>query len=102
MITHRQQLAQNYETIANLQSKKVVLIKQKYIETEKCRDVIAENLKAIYEPLKEILLLARKELSFPINEDQYRQIINTQTESDTKNIQNFLSEIREQVIKRMQ
>jgi len=102
IISHRNQLAQNFQTIADLHGKRVELIKQKYIETEKCRDVIKQNLKTIYDSLRDVLLFARKELSFSIDQERYKSIITEQTELTIRNLEKFLTEIRKQVLSRMQ
>ena len=102
IISHRNQLAQNFQTIASLHGKRVDLIKQKYIETEKCRDVINRNNKKINEALIAVLLLARQELSFPIDHEKYKEIINERMKSVGKNLGIFMNEIRKQVLARMQ
>jgi mannitol-specific phosphotransferase system IIBC component len=102
IISHRNLLAQNFQTIADLHGKRVELIKQKYIETEKCRDVIKQNLKNIYDALKDVLLFARQELSFSIDQERYKTLITEQTESTIRNLDKFLAEIRKQVLAKMQ
>lgn len=102
VINHRQQLAQNYHEISDLQGRKVELIKQKYIETEKCRDVLSQNIKPIYEALRDVLLLARQELSFPIEQERYKQIIDKQIELTVRQLEGFLVEIRKQVSEKIQ
>lgn len=102
MVNHRQHLADNSRLIADLQPKRLDLIKQKYIETEKCRDVINNNLKVIYETLRDVLLIARQELSFPINKERYREIIDNQIESTTNNLERMFKDIRKQIETKMQ
>ncbi len=101
IISHKEQLAENFKKIADLCGKKPDLIKQRYIETEKCRDVISQNLKTIYEASRDVLLLARQELSFPIDRERYRSIIDNRLELMTRNLQD-LTEIRKQVLSKMQ
>jgi hypothetical protein len=102
IISHRNQLAQNFKTIADLHGNRVELIKQKYIETEKCRDVIKQNLKTIYDALRDVLLFARQELSFSIDQERYKALITEQTESTIRNLEECLAEIRKQVLSKMQ
>lgn len=102
IISHREQLAKNYRMIADLHGKKTELIKQKYIETEKCRDVISRHLKSIYEALLDTLLLARQELSFPIDQERYKAIMVEHTDLISRNLEECLAEIRKQVLAKMQ
>jgi hypothetical protein len=102
IISQRDQLAQISQTIADLHGKRVELIKQKYIETEKCRDVIKQNLKTIYDALRDVLLFARQELSFSIDQERYKALITKQTESTIRNLEKFLAEIRKQILAKMQ
>lgn len=102
IVSHRNILAQNFQTIAGLHGKRVELIKQKYIETEKCRDVIKKNLKTIYDALRDVLLFARQELSFAIDQERYKALITERTESTIRNLEKCLTEIRKQVLSKMQ
>jgi len=102
IVSHRNLLAQNFQTIAGLHGKRVELIKQKYIETEKCRDVIKKNLKTIYDALRDVLLFARQELSFSIDQERYKILITARTESIIRNLEKCLAEIRKQVLAKMQ
>jgi len=102
IISHREQVAKNSQEIANLSSKKPQLIKQKYIETEKCRDVISRHLKSIYEALLDALLLARQELSFSIDQERYKAIMVEHTDLMSRNLGECLAEIRKQVLAKMQ
>jgi len=102
IITHRQQLATNFKNMVDLTGRKIKLIKRKYIETEKCRDVVGSHLRSIYEALRDILLLARKELGFPIEEENYKETMNDRIVAMEKNLRDLFTEIRRQVEERMQ
>ena len=102
IILHREQVAKNSQEIANLSKTKPQLIKQKYIETEKCRDVISRHLKSIYEVLLDVLLLARQELSFSIDQERYKAIMIESTDLMSRNLGECLAEIRKQVLAKMQ
>lgn len=102
LITLREQLINNYRSIEALHNKKIELIPQQYKETEKCRDVISRNLRTIYEASRDVLLLARKELSFPIDEETYKGIMNEGIVSMEKNLENLYAEIRKQVEEKIQ
>ena len=99
---HRKNLAENFTKIAELYRDKPDLERNKYIEIEKCRDVIKSNLNKIYTALRDVLLLARRELSFPIDEERYKNVMDIGIKAMEKNLNNFYTEIRDQVVKRMQ
>ncbi len=101
LISHRQQLAVNFHKIAEFQEKKVTLIKAKYHATEACRDVIRRNLEEVYGALRKVLLMARRELSFPIDEKQYSTILSGATEIALANIDSLYKEIRSQIAKKL-
>jgi len=100
-VSHRKQLAQNFQRISECHGKKVELFKKKYQETEKCRDVVAKNIKTIYKASRDVLLLAREELEFPIDENQYKAIMDESIESMEKNLEELYVNIRSEVEKRM-
>jgi hypothetical protein len=97
LVIHRQSLAQNSQKIADLCGKKPLLIMQKYEETEKCRDIIRQHLKDIYKVLSDVLLVARRELSFTIEFDKYKEIMENATSLESENLEGFLADIRKQV-----
>ena len=86
----------------DLASQKVELIKREYVETEKCRDVVIANLRTIYESSRDVLLLARRELSFAIDQERYRIIIEKYMESMERTSEKLFAEIRKQFQERMQ
>lgn len=101
IVIHREQIVKNLQIIADLQNKKPELVKEKYIETEKCRDVISQHLKSIYDGLQDVLLLARRELSFPIDQERYKAIMVKHTDLVIKNLEELLAEIRKRVLAKM-
>jgi hypothetical protein len=102
IISYRKQLATNYEKMAEFYEKKTVLIKTKYHATEACRDVIKKDLKEVYETLVNVLLMARKELAFPIDEVQYKTMLNQATESALASMDDLFKEVRAEVEKKLQ
>jgi len=92
----------NLQQIRDLLSQRTELIKRRYEETEKCRDVVAANLKNINESLRDILLLARRELSFAIEHEKYRTITDKKMKSMERISKGFLAECRRQMQERMQ
>lgn len=101
LISHRQQVATNYQVIADFHAKKGELFKQKYAATEKCRDAIMSNLPKVYEGLKEVLLMARQELGFPIEASEYSTIISESAASSQASVNSLLQEVRAQVLERI-
>lgn len=98
---HHTRLAQNFQEISDLHKRRVSLFKEKYHNTEKCRDVVAKCLKNIYEASRDVLLLAREELDFPIDETRYKEIMDNRIESMEKNLEEFFAHIRSEVEKKM-
>ncbi len=101
LISHREQLAENFKKIAELHSSKVELVKRKYLFTENCRDVIKKNLRPIHESCRDVLLLARRELSFPIDEAVYKNIMTASIDAAVQHLDELFSEIRKQVEEKM-
>lgn len=102
LVSHRQQLANNFKSITEFHAKKVDLIKKKYRATEACRDVITKDLKEIYEALRNVLLMSRRELAFPIDEREYTAMLNRATELALANMESLLKEIREEIAQKLQ
>ena len=95
--TRRQQSAKNQQVISDLYAKKNSLLKAKYDAVENCRDVIKGDLREIYNAMKDMLLVSRKELGFPINEKEYSILIDQSTTAALVSIHNLYKEIRTQV-----
>ena len=101
LVSHRQQLAVNFKSIAELYAKKTDLIKAKYHATEVCRDVIIKDLKEVYEALRNVLLMARRELAFPINEREYTSMLTQVSESAIANMKSLLDEVRTAIAQKL-
>lgn len=102
IVSHRQQLANNFKSITELHAKKTGLIKEKYLATEACRDLITKDLKEIYEALRNVLLMARRELAFPIDEREYTTMLTQVTESSLTDMKSLLDEIRVEIKRKLQ
>lgn len=98
---HHTQIAQNLQQISELHKRRGSLFKEKYHKTEKCRDVVAKCLKTIYEASRDVLLLVREELDFPIDETRYKKIMDNRIESMKKDIEELFAHIRSEVEKKM-
>jgi len=101
IFNHRNQLVQNFQRISECYGRKTDLLRKKYLETENCRDVVAKHLKTIYEASRDVLLLAREELDFPIDEARYRKIMDDGIEAMGKNLEELFAHIRSEVEKKI-
>jgi hypothetical protein len=97
-----EQQAKSFQEMADWEEQKVELIKRRYEEIEKCRDVVRANLRTLYESFRDLLLLARRELSFAIDEERYRMILDKYMESMERTYEEFFAEVRKQFQERMQ
>ncbi len=102
IVPHRQQLATNFKSIAELHSRKTDLVKKKYLATEACRDVIKEDLKAVYEAISDALLMARRELAFPIHEKEYTTMLTQTPKSALADLESLIDEVRAEIAKKLQ
>jgi len=102
LASHHEQLARNFQDMADLEGQRCELVKRMCVETEKCRDVVIANLRTIYESSRDVLLLARRELSFAIDQERYRMTIDKYRESMERTVEEFLAEVRKQAQERMQ
>ena len=101
IVSHRKQLAQSFQRISECHARKLGLFKKKYLETEKCRDIVVKHIKTIYEASRDVLLLAREELDFSIDETQYTAIMDECIDSMEKNLEELCAHIRIEVGKKM-
>jgi gas vesicle protein len=96
IVSHREQQAKNFRKMADLEGQRVKLIERGCVETEKCRDVVIAHLRTIYESFRDVLLLARRELSFAIDQERYKVIIDKNLESMERTSKKLFTEIRKQ------
>jgi hypothetical protein len=101
LVSHRQQLAANFRSIAEFYSKKTALIKARYQAIEACRDVIAQDLKGVFEAIRAVLLMARRELAFPIDEAEYTALLTQSTDSALSQMESLIKDIRTEIDKKM-
>ncbi len=101
LVNHRQQLAANFKSIAELHSQKPGLFKAKYQAIEACRDVIMQDLKSVYEAIRNVLLMDRRELAFPIDETEYTAILTRTTDSVLSQTESLIKDIRTEMYKKL-
>jgi hypothetical protein len=94
---HRIDIAPASGDIATLRTRLGPLLHAKYLAIEKCRDVVKKNLPIILESARDILLLARKELNFPIVEKQYRLLIDENIVTVTRFSNELIVEVRKKI-----
>ena len=88
--------------IAKLAERKVSLMKEQYRARKTCREVIMCNSKEIHEAARSVLLMARRELSFPINEKKYKNMLNKATDEAIQNMRDFSDMIRIEIEKKFE
>jgi hypothetical protein len=101
LVSHRERSAEVYEEMAALCERKCEIIRQQFVETEKCRDAIQRNTRAIYEASRDVLLLARRELSFPIDEARYKDVMDQYLGEGAKQSADMFTELRRQCLQKM-
>lgn len=102
LVSHRQQLAANFKSIAEFHSKKAALAKARYQAIEACRDVIAQDLKGVYQAIRAVLLMARRELAFPIDEAEYTAMLTQSTDSALSQMDSVIREMRTEIDKKIE
>jgi len=101
LVSQRQQLATNYKNMAEFYSTKADLAKAKYQATEVCRDVIKQDLKGVYGAVRATLLMARRELAFPIDETEYTALLTQSTDSALSQMESLIKDMRTEIDKKM-
>lgn len=97
IIYHREQLAKVHGDSAEFwRQRSEVFLKQMQL-TEQCRDVMASHLAQIYEALRDILILARDELSFDIEKEEYLKLMEDSTQEVLGEMHRMFDTVRSQV-----
>jgi hypothetical protein len=99
---YKHQRADTFRLIAECHGRKSELAKAQYAETEKCRNVVSQNLMPLSEIARELLLLARDELKFDIDRDAYHALMEQSANEGQQRLTNFIETIRSEVNGRMQ
>ncbi len=101
ILFHREQLVKNYEEISHVHGQRAALIKDRYRAVENCRDVVAKDFQQVHSALSQLLIMARKELSFPIDESRYAKLMEESAAAAKTELKKFLKRNRDEVEKRM-
>ena len=64
--------------------------------------MIAQDLKGVYEAIRAVLLLARRELAFPIDEAEYTAMLTQSTDSALSQMDSLIKEMRTEINKKME
>jgi hypothetical protein len=102
IIAHRTQLAQNHRRVADLNGEKAELIEKRHFATEECRDVVHAAIPDIFESLRNALIVARKELSFELEETDYNELMSQNLTEMTAFLQELIDDVRNAVRDKMQ
>lgn len=97
IISYRKMSADTFQEIAQFHFQKTELSRQKYLHTEACRDSVINALPVVYVAMKDVLLMARQELGFPIEASDYSQIISDATTTGQESVKALLTHVRAQV-----
>jgi hypothetical protein len=101
IVSHRKRSAEIYEEMASICERKCDIVRRQYIEAEKCRGTIQRNRRAIYEASRDVLLLARRELSFPIDETRYKNMMDQYLGETEKQLADISAEVQRQCLQKM-
>jgi len=99
ILFHREQLIKNYEEIAHMYEQKQTLIKDRYKAVEACRDVAIKDFREVQSAVQDLLLMARKELSFPINQGLYAKLMKENSDIAMESLESMYKRIRSEVEK---
>ena len=101
IVSYKHQMATNFRNIAELCSKKSSLFKDKFKAFETCLNVIIQDMTSVYESLPAVLLMARKELNFPINEAEYNSMLARSGDTALVDLRNLINEVKAEIRKKM-
>ncbi len=102
ILFHRDQLVKNYEKIGQMLERKGSLIKDRYKAVEACRDVVIKDFREVQGAGQDLLLMARKELSFPIDAASYSKLMKVNSDAAMESLENMFKRIRSEVEKRLE
>lgn len=101
ILRHRELLVANFAQLAELHAKRSELLREKYAATEKCRDVVIAQLQGVFAALKDVMVLARQELGFSIEEGPYSELMRDHADKMAHLLNELMFDIRQQVTERM-
>lgn len=97
-----EQLKGHEQELVGLRNNKIDLVKSNYRAVEACRDEVLKHLKSIAEAVATILVLARKELNFPVNEDLYLTMMKEMMQIQFENANSAIVEIRSKILAKIE
>lgn len=93
----REAIRQNHERLAALHGTQAGLIGRKSLDTEHCRAVAISKMPSLQLVTKDLLLCARRELKFPIEEAEYAKLMEAQTEAAQVFLQKLVKDIQKDI-----
>ena len=101
IVSHRDQLAVNYRTIAEWHGEQSERLTKRYAATEACRDQIMKSIPAISTAQRDLLVLARKELGFDLDASRYATFMDRETGLMISQLDSFMGEVRAMVAEKL-
>ena len=93
----RQALGDLRQHLAALHQTRADLLGRKNAATERCREIAYERLPAFHRCTNQLLLCARRELHFPIEEEKYADLLERQTVAVSDYLQSFITTLRNRI-----
>lgn len=93
----RQALDDLRQNLATLHQAQADLYGRKNAATERCREIAYERLPAFHRCTNQLLLCARRELHFPIEEAKYADLLERQTVAVSDYLQGFITTLRNRI-----
>lgn len=97
ILSNRDQIVSNHQTMASLHAKKSELSKRKFMSTEACRDIVQAAIPSIYAALSVALIRMRRELAFELDESRYSSLMDKSTKQATAALQALMADVRKQI-----
>lgn len=89
-----ERLSESYARLSEFHGRRSALIRDKYISTEACRDVVVRYLPEVFAVLSSVLVLARDELQFSIDKARYASLMNDHSEKMAAALDDLMSTVR--------
>ena len=102
IVTHRNQLADNYRKIGALYGSKSTKIEEKWKTTQACRERLMHHLPPIQTAQIDLLISFRKEIGFEFDEARYATFMKSQAAEAMKFAGAFTKEINSSVAAKME
>ncbi len=92
------ELGKHEKELVELRNHKSDLMKSNYRAVESCRDELIKHLGSIADGVATIMVLARKELNFPVDEKLYLAMMKEMTQTQFENMNSAITAIRNKIL----